>query len=882
MAASVKGQTSVKGPAYRGKAPPQKASSGKSDEELSAAKKQNKVGFWLRQLKSSEEESRQIGYLGECKSAWQEYQNQADAGSYRKLVRYTCSSYPRYWSDTMIMLAALFTNEPQITSTRRFDNDKVSRTGSIMQERLAKYLISSTPFVEPVTNIVLEWLNCSKATGRLFYECEIVKRKQRVYLQESKTLLEDGTESVVLLDKEGKLPPEGTVVSSDADGIPYYEIDGQDEEVKNPTIRVEPLHFDEVRISPGARRKTDIWWRAYRITTTKKKAEKKFKNFPADLKNLEDTTQVEKDKAEPKPTKDLFSYWEIWNLRDKKVLCVHERFTTDFLIPVEIEDEEGRAQDDLYKLKNFFPSPEDLVINERYDCQYPVPDYTQCRDMYENLHLFAQRINKVAKAIKGACIYDGSITELNDFFEGIYDGEGLGVSNFKDIVNNGNLEGSILFPPYERLAATLDKLVESFNNEERKIDMLRGISDIIRGTSEASVTATAERFKNQSATNKFSLRRHKLVRFIRELVEMMVDLALKVFPDESLKEIMGFRFMNEADQANFPAALILLKDDVTRQIRLEIETDSLTNANDIEEREAANIMLNTVSNFMGQIASVAESAPKALPLLFGTFKLGLSKFKQGKHVEEELDEYFTDLMETIDNPPEPVPPPPDPKIVQIEAQKEIALAKIAADERLKVFEMQIKQQIESNKLTADAMADVSNLKSKERIETAKISLKAQEINNAASKDAATIQLEAESLAEERAEHADNVAIESTRIQLEDAELAIKMAAQRLAEAESTVSMQVQINEANNDSTRVNLEASLADATMREKFMEEQRLLQQNVEIPEEKMMQEMRMQSLEQITANPAPVTINVGGSEPQFETLAEDPETGVKLILPK
>lgn len=667
------------------------------EETLLGVEEQGRVRFWLKALNDAKQEANP--WVSEVKAAWREYMAENELGKYRERRSWECSLYPRYWADSEIIAPALYGTRPVTVARRRFDRDPVARTGSIVAEKLTAFLLDTSDFDTTMHSVVQEFVHGNKASSRVYFEAEMVKRTKRISLFQEPYTDETGAQQIMYFTAEGDAPPEDAVVMQDEQGEYYYEVEGEEEEVENPRIYCKALHFDEVRISTGARSLCDKWWEAYHVKLTVKAARERFGSIVDSVASKETETE-EEDESKKDPESALFSFWEVWDKRDKRVYWLHEALKDRFL------DQE----DDLYELIGFFPAPRPMLCCERHDSLFPVPDYTQTRDMYEQMHLLARRINVVTQAIQAKAIADGSRSELQTLMEQASDGEIVYVPNIRDLLNNGGLEQLILFLPYERMAGVLSQLIQVFQVWQTQINEIRGIPDLFRGNSEPITSATAERIKAGAGKSRFHIKQREVQRFARDLIEHMLDLALKTFRDDQIKEIIGYAYLDPEDQQRFPEALLMLKDDKARLVRIDIETDSTIALNEQEDKESAVELLNATGQYFGTLLDKVQNAPHMAPLIFKVLELGLMKFRHGKHAEDELSQVFQQLQSAM-APKEPAPPPPDYKAQELQIKQMMAQVEAMskqAENQLKQMELQLKQraqvfteQLEVAKLNQD-------------------------------------------------------------------------------------------------------------------------------------------------------------------------------------
>lgn len=646
--------------------------------EESVKTTRDEVRRWINQITSAKKESEK--WEEECKDAWREYQCETRKdNSYRAPVSWTSNAYSRYWSDTMVLLPAIYGECPRAIAKARFEQDAVARTGTIIAERLAAFLMEQSNFHRAMQKSALEYLHSSRATARPYVEAITTVRKQRVPLQEIEVENEDpeAPPTTALVDENYTPPPDDVPILTDEEGFPYYELDTE-EEVSDSKFSFKSLHFDELVHSTGARDWDDIWWIAFKCTCTRKQAGERFGPIVKEIKSGADK---DPEKLNEKK-EDLFSYWELWDKRDRQVHWLHENYKEDYL----------DSQDDPYGLVDFFPCPRFMVVNERYNDVYPVPDFTQTRDQYEQLHLLARRINAVTKSIKGSIIYDGSVTGLAELFTEATDNQGVALADFGDLTSKGGLANVIQIPEYFRLAETLQTLIQVFTKTSEDTDQLRGISEVLRGTSDPSVSATAEKIKKAAANNRFSQRQKEMTRFVRDSLEALVDLALKVLEDHQIKEIVGFPYMDPEDQQRFDQALVVLRDDKSRLVRVDIETDALLAINAQEDKENSIELMDAFSKVAPALFQAVQQTPEMAAVGFKLMQVWLGNFRYGKNAEDELKQAFDQIYQKIQNPPPPPEPQPDPKLI-----------KIQSDERIAMLEMQLKGQIEAASNQIDQM-----------------------------------------------------------------------------------------------------------------------------------------------------------------------------------
>jgi len=662
--------------------------------------------FWINQIKQAKTEAKE--WETECKAAWNEYLAKNPNGEYYRTLLYQKNHYPMYWSDTQTLKPAIYSNIPKIIIKQKFStDDPIARTASLLLERLGISLIELSDFEQAIEKCALEFLNTNRTTSRIFYDSDIKTRTKRipVYQQQIEPEIDPETEEplgelqIFYVDENGNQIDEKEVKINE-EGQMFQEGQGE-EEIIDERIKLKALGYTECLISPKAQNESEIWWKAYKIRATKKEAIDRFGTEKAHLLGLNDKEQ--KDQR--------VEYWEVWCKRNKKIYWLSEIKGGNFL----------DTQDDIYELENFFPSPKFIIDSAPTDSLFPVTDFTQTNHLYNQLHILAGRMEKLSRAIRSRYIFDGAIPELQNLGSETYEAEGLGVAGWQQITDKGGLRGVIDFWPVEDLVRSLNQCQQLFEQYKNQIYELRGIPDVIRGATDAAETAFAQRIKSRYASLRFSWKQRAFARFIADNIRLMVDMALHIFSDDTLRELMGASFLDPEDQERFDQALLLLKSDKQRSIRLDIETDSTVLWVEEEQKQLKAELLQAVSSFVRETATmIKEDKNFAKPMMAVLYNY-IKELRQGKEIEDEISQSFNQLLEQLNQLP-PEENLEDPKIVA--EQMRLEASRIEAEALL------IRAQSELQKAQLQSEIAQSELQMKQEallVEREKIALEYQKI-----------------------------------------------------------------------------------------------------------------------------------------------------------
>lgn len=144
-------------------------------------------------------------------------------------------------------------------------------------------------------------------------------------------------------------------------------------------------------------------------------------------------------------------------------------------------------------------------------------------------------------------------------------------------------------------------------------------------------------------------------------------------------------------------AIDLLRKDIKRGYRIDIETDSMIGGDILQERQDAIQFVEGMLKFMQGSEMVAAQQPQAIPMLGKMMQFAVRKFRGGRDLEQAVDEYV-DKVDKMAQASAGHPKPPSPEQIkaqteQAKSQAEIAKAKLDAqtDQQSHAQDAQLKQ-----------------------------------------------------------------------------------------------------------------------------------------------------------------------------------------------
>ncbi len=348
----------------------------------------------------------------------------------------------------------------------------------------------------------------------------------------------------------------------------------------------------------------------------------------------EDTkgTKAEPDQGERKVT----AIWQIWDKDGgKRVVYVSEQLKDRFL----------KEEDDPLGLSGFYNCPRPLTFVEKPHTLSPTALYTLYESQAQELNTLTIRIKRIIRAIRARALYDGELGEDLKKLTDAEDAELVPTDRGSSLAAEKGLENAIWFWPVDKLILVLRELYTAREACKQVIYEITGISDILRGATKASETLGAQEIKAQWGTLRLKRNQTAVAGYAVDLLRMMLETAAKKFSEETWAKMTGLPFLTSAKYTELTAlltamqqqamarppvppppgappdpaqqqlqqlqqqlqvpqwsqVLALLRDDLHRAYRVDIETNSTVEPEAAEDQKLLNEVLMALSQVLAQV-----------------------------------------------------------------------------------------------------------------------------------------------------------------------------------------------------------------------------------------------------------------------------------------
>lgn len=524
------------------------------------------------------------------------------------------SKFNILWSNTEVLHSALYAKSPIPDIRRRFlDKDPNGKEAAEVAERAASYCIDTYDFDGTIDISLDDYLISGLGQVRLRYTPYFEEKETRIDLE----MMQTGIDPVYYQPTYGMFNGEQQVDEYEEDEQGCYICGEPEEEKVYEEVSAESVNWNLFRWQP-AKRWDDVDWSCidHYMTIEELKDDDILKDRADDIP-LGYGDNGEKDVEEDQASMALIH--EIFDKKERKYIYIAEGLNE---IIAEI--------DDPLELEGFYPFPKPLHATLKNGKFIPIPDYMFYEDQAIELDLVTQRITKLTEQLKYRGVYDGSFKELQNVANAD-DGEFMSVDDFQErFQGKGDLDKVIAAMPIDDIQQVLVGLHKSREEIKQVIYEITGIADIMRGASNAQETLGAQQLKTQFGSMRMGKRQRNVASFIRDIVRLKVEIMVENFSTETLEQMTGKEISPEVEQ--------ILKDDLMRSYRIDIETDSTIAEDAAQEKQSRIELVTAVTAFMEKVGPMVQA--QMLPMNVATELLGFvfRGFKIGRSLEDVLDE----------------------------------------------------------------------------------------------------------------------------------------------------------------------------------------------------------------------------------------------------
>jgi hypothetical protein len=604
--------------------------------------------------------------------AYKNWESRADriVKKYKDDSRYDRNPNARFnilWSNVQTIQPAIFARLPRPDVSRRFrDNDPIGRVASMMLERALEFEIEHYgDYKAAMNNAVLDRLLGGRGVSWVRYEPHIVGE---------------------MADEAEGAPDDGYQVTEDTDEAETPEAVEREnpERIEYECCPVDYVHWKDFghTIARTWEEVTAVWRKVYmtRPALVERFGEDLGYKIPLD-------TKPDDLKNSYKSSDGVYEavIYEIWDKETGKVLWISKSLG-------KILDE----RDDPLGLENFWPCPKPLYSTITTDSLEPIPDFVIYQDQARELDALCDRIDGLINALKVRGVYDASSSELQRLFSEGENNTLIPVHNWMAFAEKQGMKGAIDLVDITPFAQALQQCYAAMEQVKGQIYELMGIADIQRGQTDPNETLGAQIIKSNNAAGRLKTMQHAVVDFATQLLSIKAQIICNHFTDDTLVKISGAMQLSDNDKQLIPQAIALLRDEASKNFRIEVTSDSMIYQDEQQEKADRTAFLAAVGQFTQMAMPAAQQAPELVPMLMEMLKFGVTAFKAGKQLEGIIDETADKFREQAKQA-EGQPKPPPVELQKLQMQQQADMQKLQMQSQLEQQKMAAQMELEKAK-----------------------------------------------------------------------------------------------------------------------------------------------------------------------------------------
>lgn len=466
------------------------------------------------------------------------------------------------------------------------------------------------------------------------------------------------------------------------------------------------IHVDRADfVHEPARKWSEVGWVARRAYLTREQIENRFPNADRSKLTFEEwKSDGDGFGNDYKSTGKKAQVWEIWHRGENAVFWVSPGY-----------DEVLDMADPLVDVKGFFPCPRPAYGTLERRTLKPVPDFVYYRDQVDEINELTSRISSLQESLRLKGFYAAGESEIGEAIEAAMrqtDNKAIlvPVSSFAALGGKG-VSDAIMWLPIKEVADTIVACVELRRQYIEDVYEITGISDIMRGETMASETATAQNIKAQYGAVRVRGRQAEMARIARDVLRLKAEILAEGVPAQeiammadmkipSAQEIQMQALQAQQQGQQFdPSGVVtieqidaLLKNQRLRPFILDVESDSTISPNEEAEKSSRIEFITAVGGFIQQAGAMVAQQPQTAPFAAEMLKFTANSFRGGRELQASIDQFAEQVAQMGQQRAQQAQEPsPEAQKAQMEAQK------MQADIQMQ----QQRMQMEAQKMQAD-------------------------------------------------------------------------------------------------------------------------------------------------------------------------------------
>jgi hypothetical protein len=350
------------------------------------------------------------------------------------------------------------------------------------------------------------------------------------------------------------------------------------------------------------------------------------------------------------------------------------------------------------KLKNFFPCPKPVFATLTNESCIPTPDYIYYQDQAEEIARLTRRIDKLTDSLKLVGFYPAGPStegrsEIERALQPQVENKLIPVASWAAFAEKGGAS-QIQWLPVKDVAEIIRACVELRRQLIADVYQITGISDIMRGETDATETLGAQELKAQYGSTRLRDTKDDFVRFAKEACEIVAEIIAEHYTPEVLGRLTAMPVYEMDEQTQQPMLdqlgqpmlaqwVQLLRNQLARDVLVDVETDSTIRPDEDAEKQRRTEFMTAFGTAMAPLMQLNQIDPAIaqaiIPLFGDTVTFVVRGFRAGRELEERVEETMQQLSQIVGQRAQAAQqqgPQPNPDMVKVEKDAELRTKEI--------------------------------------------------------------------------------------------------------------------------------------------------------------------------------------------------------------
>lgn len=502
-------------------------------------------------------------------------------------------------------------------------------------------------------------------------------------------------------------------------------------------VQCEYVDWKDFICGPG-RQWFEVPWVGFEHRLTREQLIEQFgaigRTMPMDI--VTDSDMRNKDVRDVPDVFKRATVYEIWDKQAREVL----------FLAVTVPDRLLRRVADPLGLRDFWPVPRPVYDVTDSGSLVPLVPYDLYKAQADELDRVTARINALVNMCRYRGLRDASLQEIRQLAEA-KDGDFVPVDNamqYMGATGGGGLERAMWVTPIETIAKVIVQLEAHRASVKETIYEITGLSDILRGATNANETLGAQQIKFQSGSLRIQDRQREVQRFARDLIRLKAEIMAEKFEPETLAIMTGMQLptaemkamaqqaMQGAQPGQPPPQLPpemaemlaqptwdevmgVLRSDAMRGYRVDIETDSTIQADVARNQQNAAQFVQGFGQFITAVGPAVQAGVMPMDSATDLLTAFARHFKLGRQAEDALERMGQEARQ-------PKPEGDDGAAAAAQADAQLKQADIAQRGQIEQAKIAQAETLKKAEIEAGALTTAAQLQAKEKADADRVAL----------------------------------------------------------------------------------------------------------------------------------------------------------------